>query len=125
MTPCIFLLFLTFYRPDVISRSAVAIPTGFIVFRRVFKEAFNFRFGFARSRGVARDSPTQAGTRRNTDGAAEGDVGGEKVAVRLVGIGGLSLLLPESAGRKLIPRDAPLETATFHLKDVSRGGNRL
>lgn len=72
--------------------------------------------------GVARDSPTQAGTRRNTDGAAEGDVGGGRVAVRLVGIGALSLLLPESAGRRLIPRDAPLETATFHLKDVSRGG---
>lgn len=44
--------------------------------------------------------------------------------MRLVGIAGLSPLLPESAGRKLVPRDAPLETATFHLKDVSRGGKQ-
>lgn len=80
---------MTFYRADFISHSAVAIRTCFIVFQGVFKEAFNFRFGFARSRGVARDSPTQAGTRRNTDSAAEGDVGVEEVAVRLVDIGGL------------------------------------
>lgn len=74
---------------------------------------------------MTRDAQTQTGTRRNTVEGAEGDRSGEKVAVRLVGIAGLSPLLPESAGRRLIPRDAPLETAPFHLKDVSRGGNRL
>lgn len=46
----------------------------------------------------------------------------EKVAVRLVSFAGLSPQVSESKGRKRSPRDAPLETATFHLKGVSRGG---
>ncbi|KAK5921759.1 hypothetical protein CgunFtcFv8_019093 [Champsocephalus gunnari] len=48
----------------------------------------------------------------------------EKVALRLFLFAGLSPQVSESKGRKRTPRDAPLETAAFHLKDVSQG-NRI